>query len=323
MAAVNKEEDAQAAHELLRRRAGGVRGWIFRLGENRWLLPLPGFILLALVTLPPFLYAVYLSLTNQNFNQNATQPAVQFVGLQNYITVLTESRSLDALRETLIISLESTVVSMVLGFGIALLIKNYAKRAPSWVLLLFLLSMTIAPVVAALDFSLLLNTLYGPIDQVIYTITGVTVAWTDTPLLATETIVLVQVWQWAPLAILLLYSGLNSLPEEPREAALLDGVNRFTMLWYITLPLMRPVIIVSVIFEFILASLQFGPTDVLTNGGPGNATEAVALYVYNIGIHETGKISQAAAAGVLMLFITTILATIWVRTTSFNEGTVA
>lgn len=300
----------------------GTRHLFFRLGESRWLLPLPGFLLLALVTLPPFFYAIYLSLTNQNFNQDAAQPAVQFAGLQNYATVLSDTRALDALRETLIISIESTVVSMVLGYGIASLIRRYALRASSWVLLVFLLPMTISPVVAALDFSLLTNTLYGPIDQVIYTITGRTIAWTDTPMMATETIVLLQVWQWSPLAILLIYSGLNSLPEESREAALLDGTNGVAMLWHITLPLLRPVLIVTVIFEFILASLQFAPTSVLTNGGPGNATEAIALYIYNIGIHETGKISQAAAAGILGLIITTVLATVWVRTTHFQEGTV-
>jgi len=287
------------------------------LGEKRWLLPLPGFILLALVTVPPFIVALVLSLFNID---NQANVPTRFIGLQNYATILTSPRGLHAFGETLLISLECTVLSLLVALAIALLIKNYTRRISSWVLLLFLIPMTVSPVVAALNTSLLLNTLYGPVDEVLYSIFHVTIAWTDTPALATQTIVIVQVWQWSPLAILLLYSGLRSLPDEPLEAARVDGANRLATFWHIALPLLRPVLIVSVIFEFILASLQFTPTELLTQGGPGSATEAISLYVYHIGIAETGAVSQAAAAGVLMLIITTIIATIWVRATRWSEG---
>jgi multiple sugar transport system permease protein len=297
----------------------GLSHTIFRLAEKRWLLPLPGFILLALVTFPPFFYALYLSLVNQD--KEIKRP-LAFVGLQNYMSVLGSSRGLHAFVETLLISLESTLLSLILGLGVALLIKRYTRTLSSWVLLLFILPMTVSPVVASLNFSLLLNPLYGPIDEVLYPFTHTMVAWTSTPFLATELIVAVQIWQWAPLAILLLYSGLCSLPDEPQEAARVDGANRLTLFWYITLPLLRPVITVSVIFEFILASLQFSPTELLTNGGPGYATEATSLYIYHIGIAETGAVSQAAAAGILMLILAVILATVWVRSTKWGKGTV-
>jgi multiple sugar transport system permease protein len=286
------------------------------IDERRWIIPLPGFALLALATFPPFFYALYLSLFNYD---NQAKVATQFVGLQNYFTILTGSRSLHAFGETLIISFESTFLSVVLGFTIALLIQRYAPRLDTWLLILFLLPMIISPVVAALNFSLLLNTLYGPIDQVIYVFTHSVIAWTDTPILATEVIVMNQVWQWTPFAILLFYSGLQSLPNEALEAARVDGAHGLKFLWFITVPLLRSIIVVTVLFEFLLASMQFTPTQLLTSGGPGNATESIALYIYRVGIAETGSISLAAAAGVIALAVTVVIATIWVRRTRAKD----
>jgi multiple sugar transport system permease protein len=286
------------------------------IDERRWIVPLPGFILLALATFPPFFYALYLSLFNFD---NQAKIATQFVWLQNYGTILSTSRSLHAFGETLVISFQSTLFSIVFGFAIALLIQRYAPRLDTWLLILFLLPMIISPVVAALNFSLLLNTLYGPIDQVLYGFTHNVIAWTDTPFLATEVIVMNQVWQSTPFAILLFYSGLQSLPTEALEAARVDGAQGFTFLWLITIPLMRSIVIVTVLFEFLLASAQFTPTQLLTSGGPGNATESIALYIYRVGIAETGSISLAAAAGVIALIVTVIIATIWVKTTKAKD----
>ncbi len=277
---------------------------------------MPGFILLALATFPPFFYALYLSLFNFD---NQAKIATQFVWLQNYATILTNPRSLHAFGETLIISFESTFLAVLFGFTIALLIQRYAPRIDTWLLILFLLPMIISPVVAALNFSLLLNTLYGPIDQVIYVFTHTVVAWTDTPFLATQVIVMNQVWQWTPFAILLFYSGLQSLPTEALEAARLDGAHGLSFLLFITLPLLRSIVVVTVLFEFLLASMQFTPTQLLTSGGPGNATESIALYIYRVGIAETGSVSLAAAAGVLAMAVTIVIATIWVRTTKAKD----
>ncbi len=277
---------------------------------------MPGFILLALATFPPFFYAIFLSLFNY---ENQAKLATQFVGINNYITILTSGRSLHAFGETLVISFQSTLLSVFFGFVIALLIQRYAQRLDTWLLILFLLPMIISPVVAALNFSLLLNTLYGPIDQVLYLFTHTVVAWTDTPVLATEVIVMNQVWQWTPFAILLFYSGLQSLPNEALEAARVDGASGLRFLWFITLPLMRSIVVVTVLFEFLLASMQFTATQLLTSGGPGNATESIALYIYRVGIAETGSVSLAAAAGVLALAVTVVIATIWVRTTRAKD----
>jgi len=277
---------------------------------------MPGFIVLALATLPPFLFAVYLSF--YNFDNQAAVPT-RFVWLANYAQILTSSGSLHAFGETLVISFESTVLAVALGLWVALSIRRYAPRLDTWLLILFLLPMIISPVVAALNFSLMLNPLYGPIDQVLYPLLHTVVAWTDTPFLATEVIVAVQVWQWTPFAILLFYSGLRSLPVEVLEAAAIDGAGRFAMLWFVTLPLLRSIVVVTVLFEFLLASMQFTPTELLTSGGPGSATESIALYIYRVGIAETGSVSLAAAAGVIALAVTVVIATIWVRTSRAQD----
>ncbi|WP_284946908.1 carbohydrate ABC transporter permease [Acidisoma cladoniae] len=279
--------------------------------RSPWLVPLPGFVLLALLSVPPFLYALYLSFINVDISL-PNQPR-HFVWFDNYMQVLGTANGSHALMITLIVSFGSTFAAVAIGLLIAYLIHLFAGRLDGLVTILVLIPLAVSPVAMALIFSLMLDPLYGPVPQVINIITGALIAPTGTSLGALLTIIFVQTWQWSPLSVILLLGGIKSLPIEPIEAAKIDGASFWRALWHIHLPLLRPLLAVAGIFEFILCSQVFAATELLTNGGPGNATVDLSLYIYKIGISESSQVSVASAAGVITLLLGLISTAVWLK----------
>ena len=108
------------------------------------------------------------------------------------------------------------------------------------------------------------------------------------------------------------------MPIEPMEAAKIDGAGFWSTMWFIQLPLLRPLLAVTAIFEFILCSQAFAATDLLTNGGPGSATVDLSLFIYKIGISESGQVSVAAAAGILTLILGLISTAVWLKVAKWD-----
>ena len=127
-------------------------------------------------------------------------------------------------------------------------------------------------------------------------------AWLGEVNAALGAIMLVDIWQWTPFMILIFLSGLQSLPQEPLEAAMVDGASRWQIFYFVTLPLLRPVILIALLLRSIDAYRIFDIIYVMTYGGPSNVTEALSLYVYRQGFrhYETG---YAAALSIVMLLI--------------------
>ena len=119
--------------------------------------------------------------------------------------------------------------------------------------------------------------------------------------------------------MILLLGGIQSLPKEPIEAALIDGATLLQTIRRIHMPLLRPLLAVTAIFEFILCSQVFAATQLLTNGGPGIATVDLSLYIYKVGIAEGGRVSVAAAAGVIALVIGLASTALWLRVTRWEQ----
>jgi multiple sugar transport system permease protein len=283
----------------------------------RWLIPLPGFLLLLALTLPPFIYALYLSFINVDIQAPAL--SVHFVGLANYKEVLFSNAGISAVLNTLILSFGSTILSVAIGLVTAYLIALYAGRMAGFIVVFVLIPLSVSPVAVALVFSLMLDPLYGPIPQITYMLSGVLIAPTANAIGARVVIIMLQAWQWSPIAVILLLGGIQSLPKEPLEAALIDGATLFQTIRRIHMPLLRPLLAVTAIFEFILCSQVFAATQLLTNGGPGIATVDLSLYIYKVGIAEGGRVSVAAAAGVIALAIGLISTTLWLRATRWEQ----
>ncbi|MGH7118635.1 MAG: carbohydrate ABC transporter permease [Acetobacteraceae bacterium] len=281
-----------------------------------WLLPLPGFLLLALLTLPPFLYGLYLSFVN--VDTGVPNRPIAFAGLANYASVLFTSSGINAIFNTLILSFGATICAVAVGLFSAYLIALYAGRLSGLIVIFVLIPLSVSPVAVALVFSLMLDPLYGPIPQIINTLTGLLPALTAGPISARIVIIVLQTWQWSPVAVILLLGGIQSLPREPVEAALIDGAGLLKTIRYVQLPLLQPLLAVTAIFEFILCSQVFAATQLLTNGGPGSATVDLSLYIYKVGIAESGRVSVAAAAGIVALVIGLIFTALWLKATQWE-----
>lgn len=165
----------------------------------------------------------------------------------------------------------------------------------------------------------MLDPLYGPVPQLVYEMTGTLIAPTANAIGARLVIILVQAWQWSPIAVILLLDGIQSLPREPVEAALIDGATLFQTIRLVHMSLLRPLLAVTAIFEFILCSQVFAATQLLTNGGPGIATVDLSLFIYRVGIAESGRVS--VAADIIALAIGLISASLWLRMTQWETET--
>ena len=284
--------------------------------RSPWIVPLPGFLLLAVLTLPPFLYAVYLSFINVDIS--VPNLPIHFVGFANYAAVLGTTAGLQAVGVTLMISFGSTIAAVLVGLVMAYLIDQFAGRYAGTVVVLVLIPLAVSPVAMALVFSLILDPLYGPVPQVVQMMTGDLISPTGDPVGALLTIIFAQTWQWSPLAVIILLGGVRSMPIEPMEAAKIDGAGFWSTMWFIQLPLLRPLLAVTAIFEFILCSQAFAATDLLTNGGPGSATVDLSLFIYKIGISESGQVSVAAAAGILTLILGLISTAVWLKVAKWD-----
>jgi multiple sugar transport system permease protein len=298
-------------------RFGAVRRTGPRWWRSPWLPPLPGFVLLALLSVPPFLYSVYLSLVDKDIS--VPDRPLHFAGLANYARVLGSADGLHALEITLIVSFGATFLAVLTGLVVAYLIDRFAGRFSGVAVVVVLVPLAVSPVAMALVFSLILDPLYGPVPQLVYALTGTLVAPTGEPVSALLTVIFVQTWQWSPLAVVLLLGGIRSLPPEPVEAAQIDGAGFLALVRHVHLPLLRPLLAVTAIFEFILCSQVFAATDLLTNGGPGSATVDLSLFIYKIGIAESGQVSVGAAAGIITLALGLISTAIWLKVSKWDS----
>lgn len=308
MPMVPRETEPSRAARVLRRPLGG------REEKPRLLLAIP-LVVLAIIAFVPLFYAIYIAVHNMYLTRDL---GAAFVGLENFIRVLTTDRGLHAFGVTFQLVIISVAAELVLGLTLAVLIQR-AFPGKSWLVTLIVLPMTIPKVVAALVWNVLFDPLVGVINYFLAIAGLPMVNWLADPDVALFSIAIVDIWQWTPFIILILVAGLGTIPREPYEAAVLEGATAWQTFRGITLPLLKPFITIAVIFRTIEAMRTFDYVYVLTKGGPGLATETVDLYAYKMGIAEAGDISLATAAAILLLVLTLIITTVWVRAMRWGE----
>lgn len=281
-----------------------------------WSVPAPGLVFLGLTTAPPFFYALYLSMIN--LNVDTPHARVHFVWLENYTRILFSESGMYSILVTAGIAIAATALAIAVAATVALLIFHQAGRLSTFLTVLFLIPFTVSPVAMALMFGLILNPLFGPLPQIIALLGGPLISITSSAPGAIASIIVVEAWQWSPLAMVLLLGGLRAVPRDVVEAAAIDGAPPLQVLWKVRLPILRPVLVVASIFEFILCSQNFAAAKLLTNGGPGRATETLSLMIYNVGIANSGDVSLAAAGGIILSVIGIVATIIWLKVTKWN-----
>jgi multiple sugar transport system permease protein len=173
--------------------------------------------------------------------------------------------------------------------------------------------MIIAPMVIGATFRYLLNPDFGIINYILNIFGLPKYAFLGNSSLALNSLIVVDIWQWTPFMILVLLAGLESLPEEPYEAAKIDGANFWQELKYITIPLLKPIISIAVLIRTMDAFKAFDKIFMMTSGGPGSSTETLSYFVWKVGF-QWFKMGEASAMGIFMLYFVVFLSWLYIRT---------
>lgn len=244
-----------------------------RLGELPATFLAPAGVVLGVVTLFPIVYVLWLSA--QHYSLIADEPA--FAGLANFSRLAADSRFWNALGNTLYFTVVSVALEVAIGLAFALLLaRPFAGRAPMRAVVL--LPWAIPTVVAARMWEWMYNGDFGVINYLL----GSSVNWLGNPYWAMHAAIAMDVWKATPFVALLLLAGRLSIAPELYQAARIDGAGAWRLFRDITWPLLRPLVLIVLIFRTIDAFRVFDAIYVLTGGGPANTTETLSIYAYKI-----------------------------------------
>ena len=270
---------------------------------SRWLFPAPSVIVLLTLMAFPVVYTFFLSFTEWS---PTSVGLPKFIGLDNYIKLLTnDERFINAVGRTILFTVVGVSVQCVLGVSLALIFnRDFAGRG--FFRTIFLMSMVATPVAIALVWMMILDINTGILNYILHSLAGVRVAWLSDRNVVLWSLMLVDTWQWTPFIMLIALAGLSALPTEPYESAVIDGANSAQLLWHLTLPMLRPVLMVALMFRSIDALKTFDIIYVITRGGPAFASETLNLYAFSQGLFY---FNMGYASAILMLFFLLVMGT--------------
>ncbi|GMA17061.1 sugar ABC transporter permease (plasmid) [Deinococcus metallilatus] len=262
----------------------------------------PALLYLILTTQVPFFMTVYYSFFRYNLVDPTSRP---FIGLENYATLLTDPQNLRILLNTLVLAGGTLLLTLLIGGALALLLNRpFAGRALLRTLLIS--SFLVMPVVTAVIWkNMLLNPVFGFFSWVVTRLGGHPVDWLAQYPMAS--VIAMITWEWTPFAMLILLTGLQSLPDDQLEAARLDGAGPLQEFQHIVMPHWTQAIQVVVLMETIALLQVYGEIYGSTSGGPGIATTNLPYFIYQKAFAEY-NIGLASAAGVITVILTNILA---------------
>ena len=269
----------------------------------------PALVLLVVTTSAPLVYLLWTCLMRIDL----TMPFLSgFAGAANYVKMGSDPRFWNSLLLTLIYTTTTVVLQVVLGLSLALLVMQI-PRGQTVLRVAAILPIVLAPVVVGLFWrTLLLSPDFGLVDLVSHALGFGSHAWLGDPQLALVSVIAIHTWQWTPFAFLVLLASLASLPPDVFEAARIDRANAWQRFRRITLPLLRPAIVIVVIMRTMIALSAFAAIFAATGGGPGTATEILNLYAYRTSFTEF-NLGYGAALAVVLLAITLVISFVMFR----------
>ena len=281
---------------------------IFRIAEP-YLFLTPAFVILLLFLIFPLFWNVYISLHDVslvNLLQGWT-----YVGWQNFLELFEDSNFQTSLKVTL----EFVVGSVALQFGIGLLIStllNQKVRVGGVLLAIFIIPWTISAVIAAFSFKFMFDESFGILDYLFEKIGLPPVNWLSDPNIVIWSVVVANIWYGTPFTILFLTAGTLSINPTLYEAAVIDGASKFKSFLHITLPLLKPFIVINLILITMWSVNFFDLQLVMTGGGPMFASTTASLYMYRQAF-EFGLLSKGASVGLILIVINLVVAFSYVK----------
>jgi len=274
--------------------------------RDRLIFLVPSMTVLAVILVYPLAYSLGLSF----YNYYLPVPRTTFVGLDNFRFILADDAFWEALGVTARFTSAAVAIEVVLGIAVALLLD---ARIPCrrFVNTVVLLPMAITPAVAGLLMRWMFESNWGLVNYFLGLVGVRGPGWTGDPAWALWSIIFADVWQNTPFVILVVYAGLQSVPVEPLEAAMVDGASRAQTLAHVVFPFLRPLVLFVLIIRSMDAFRIFDQVFVMTGGGPGTTTQTITFYNYVMAFRQL-RMGRASALGVITLLILSLVIGAWI-----------
>jgi multiple sugar transport system permease protein len=270
------------------------------------LLTAPGQLVMLFIVLFPAALAIYLGFTawSPTSGSDVWHAYQYWHWFDGYWEALNDGTFWSALWRTVLFTFVAVGMEFVIGFGLAMLfLKQFPGRGI--LTLFFLLPMMVVPAVSGFVFYMIFQ-VEGPLNQFLSIVTGqeVTILWLENPSLALWSAMVVDIWQWTPLMFLILLSGLVALPEDQMNQARILGANSWHQFRYLILPMMKPIILIALIIRAIEVFKVFDAPYLLTQGGPGDASTTISIWMYREVIVNSRWGFGCAAALIVLIMVT-------------------
>ncbi len=287
-----------------------VTRWLDEPQRLAFLLLLPTLLLVFGVLLYPILHTFVLSLTDTHLAQ---PDSGGFVGIDNYVAAARDPEFRASLGRTFYFALLTVPIEVVLGLLIALLL-NQPFRGRGFVRGLIILPWALPYIVNGVMWKWILNANYGAFNALLSQLGIIDryQIWLGDPTTAFHFVIFASIWKETPVAVILLLAALQGIPTELYEAARVDGANAFQRVWSVTLPLLRPVIAVTMVVKTVWALKEFDLIYVMTGGGPANATNVATFYTY-LTTFKFLKFGYGAALAFIIVLFSLVIAYFYVR----------
>ena len=290
------DQSSRALNPLAGRRAANY-------ARRYWPFILPAGAVVAAVILFPWAFTLFMSV--HDFHVGGAR---SFAGLANYSRMLGDERFQWAILRTLYFTLLSVLLPTVLGVAAAVCFhRHFPGRGLARTI--FIMPMMATPVAIALVWTMMFHPQLGVLNYLLTSVGLPPSEWVYDPSTVIPTLVLVETWQWTPLVMLIVLGGLASLPNDPYEAAFLDGANTWQVFRHVTLPLVWPFIVVASVIRGIDALKAFDTIFVISNGGPGTASETlnILLYLQAFSFYDIGYASAVVVVFFVLILLVTLL----------------
>ena len=266
----------------------------------------PAVLLLFLVLVYPLGYSFF-----QSFLRNDLVGQPEFIGPRNYVRILSDARFWNSLKVTTLFAASTFALQFVIGFGLALMLHEIT-RGKDLLRTLIVLPLMLSPVVLGLNWRMMLNYDFGIVNYLVGLIGIGPVGWTIRERTALPTLIFVEVWHTTSFVMLILSAGLAAMPEDVLEAAEVDGASWWQRLFWVTIPMLKPVILVVCLFRSYELIRAFDKVFLLTRGGPGVATETLTFYIYRR-MFEGFDVGYSSALSWVMFIFTLSISVVLMR----------
>ena len=280
-----------------------------------WSMVAPGFIILLLLAIGPLMFVFF----NAFRSWNLTVPVLpKFIGFSNFLKLFHSERFWNAFGNTTILMVIGIIVQILIGLGIAMLLKDRFKGR-NIVTGLILIPVLIAPVVGGITWKFLFNDLYGLVNYWLSFVGINGPLWiSSSRFWGLFSILIVDTWQWTPFVALVLLAGLEGIPKEIYEAADVDGARAGRVFFKLTLPLLKPMFILIILLRTIFIFKIYDTVITLTEGGPGVSTESLSLLTYYMGMKHY-SIGYTMSMAVIQIIFMVIVANVFLKITTGDK----